>query len=138
MYSKCTRYITDNIGKIVSGSEFNEYCDSQNSDFFKTILRNNMMNYSRNYQYKVGLNTSNDKLDKNGLTFSPTDKIWKYVDFGELLVDIKVPDNTNVFISSNYELKADDLIIENPTIWHENYKLCLEAIKDNGFALYYV
>ena len=83
MYSKCTRYITDNIGKIVSGSEFNEYCDSQNSDSFKTILRNNMMNYSRNYQYKVGLNTSNDKLDKNGLTFSPTDKIWKYVDFGD-------------------------------------------------------
>ena len=142
MYSRCSKFISQNIGKVVSGKELNKHCNSSNSRIFKKILREDMTSNYGNFQYKIGENTDHYKLtmnkcSKGGLYFTTIDNVVEFMEYGSIIVDVKIPDTTKVFIE-NGKLKAQTLIIENPIDWNTDDKICLETVKKNGIALRFV
>ena len=50
------------------------------------------------------------------------------MEHGTIIVDVEIPNDTQVFIEDN-KLKAQDIIISNPQLWTQNYKLVLKVVK---------
>lgn len=138
MYSKCTKFIGDNIGKIVTGKEFNFHCDTHNDKKFEKMIphhhsfyeyykfsKSKLELYSSqdNNYYKIGHNTSK-KIDKDfegGLVFNTYNYCIKYGNgnngyytSGSITADVEIPDDTLIFIKYDETFIAKDIIISNP------------------------
>jgi hypothetical protein len=99
-YIKCSQFLANNVYKIIDGKTFNEHCKDEK---FKKIINEDYTSGINDFQYKIGLNTDTNKLttntcSKGGLYFTTEENIKKFLNYGSIIVDVKIPNETQVFI----------------------------------------
>ncbi len=114
--SRCYLNILSKTGTIVSGEDFNKHCKDEK--FNKIINENYSSNIDNKFFYKLGLNTdihklTTDSCSKGGLYFSHNTNIHNFFGYGDLQVDVNIPNDTKLYIGDG-KLKAQDIIISNP------------------------
>ena len=127
---------------ILTGKEFNEKYAG-----IKFVKLTNTEENHNGYQFKDGLNVDNIPFNTKyecsagGIYFCRIDNFTKYLDYGKEMYymrNIIVPDDSQVFEESNGKYKSDKLILLDKSVIFENEDLCLEAVKQDGYALFYV
>lgn len=105
--------LSDCKGQVLSGKKFNElYRDYK---FYK-IIQPYLSSYGFKYQY--GLNVDTKKFNPSGecsvggIYFTDEDNIDAFQCNGEVIVDVSIPDNAQVYIERN-KYKADRVILTN-------------------------
>jgi hypothetical protein len=100
------------------------------------------------FKYEEGLNTdihpfnTERVCDKGGLYFCRYQNFAKWINYSNeynmyWIWDVTIPERTEV-IDMGDKLKAHSITLSNKrSIW-DNKELCLEAVKHNGYALWYV
>ncbi len=108
------------------------------------ILNDEMKHHE--FQYKLGLNIDTSDFDDKecgkGLHFCKKEDVGLWLSYGSKLAFITIPETAKVCHFKN-KSKANSIFIEkviNLKDWNEweNENFCLEAVKQNGKALYYV
>jgi hypothetical protein len=100
------------------------------------------------FQYKEGLNTdihpfNTEKVcDKDGLYFCRYKDFPKWINYsleGDMywIWDVTIPEGTEV-IDMGDKLKSHSIMLSNRRCIWNNKELCLEAVKQDGDALYHV
>lgn len=139
----------------------------RNKTYYK-IIRQDLLHYD--FRYKLGLNVDHIKFNPTytcqpgGLYFTDADNINQFLSYGELLAEISIPEDAQVYQESN-KWKADKFIILSMTpvaehllfrdkifgledvrkngdllqfIKNQTDEICLAAVRNNGRALQYV
>ncbi len=125
----------------------------RNQVFYKVL--NEKLNH-HGFQYKVGLNIDtiafnpDGAYEAGGIYFTTLQFISRYLDFGCYIAEIIIPENARMWPTAKeeerwkaYKWKADQIIIKNIVqieeheMWNNEYS-CLEAVKQNGYALKYI
>lgn len=110
------------------------------------ILREDMV--MRGFKYKVGLNVDTKELKEDiydcgaGLHFSDKDNILYFLDYGELICEVKIPEGEKVFkYGEEDKSKAHSIILGEPRdlrkveTWEWMKKECIEMHSGSEFAL---
>ena len=129
--------------RILTGKEFNEkYAGIR---FVK--LTNKEENHN-GYQFKDGLNIDTvpfyTKLNccAGGIYFCKFDDFPYYLNYNNtemhFIRNIIIPDDAQVFEETNERYKSDKIILLDREVISFSFENCLSAIKQNGFAFYYV
>jgi hypothetical protein len=126
---------------ILNGVDFKE---QYGTEFYK-ILREDLTHHG--FTYTPGLNTDttpfnpNGKCSKGGLYFADKETIWKYLDYGNKIGVVEIPDDSQIYCEFD-KFKADRLVvkcirgIEDYLL--QNPETCLTAVQQNAKALKYV
>ena len=120
-------------GFIFNGTTFNKFFGKLK---FKKIIDNSLQ--MNDYQYELGkINSIKEEISYGrcegpGLYFSQETDIHRYLTYGQIMVDVKVPEDENVIVCmEDYKIKASSIYISN------DYDICViekyedfEKIKD--------
>ena len=109
------------------------------------ILRSNMTHHG--FVYKEGLNIDTEPFDKTpacggGLFFSDAQNILAFVNYGNLIAEVEVPDGTKI-VQVDDKYKAHSIVLKNiKPIWTvDTFKYFIEESinihADDDFALIY-
>ncbi len=125
---------------------------SQKRKYVK-ILHESMQH--RGFKYKLGSNTDHipfnpsGSCEPGGLYFTDINNFYKFLDYGTLIADVKVPEGVEIYAdpdrdnSQPYKWKAPSIVISNVRSikdlpqWND-YAFWLAAVQENGRDLYYV
>ena len=94
------------------------------------ILRSDMTHHG--FKYKEGLNVDINPFDEtpdcgDGLFFSDAENILSFVNYGDLIAEVEIPDDTKIVQVRN-KYKAHAIVIKNiKPIWTvDTFKYCIE------------
>lgn len=123
------------VNKIISGKEFNKKFGD-----IKLYKFTNKDEKHHGFQYKDGLNldTKNFTNYGNGLHFTTQYHYHDYINFGENLREIGVPNNAQVYIIDRRTIKADMIILGKKIVWYEDTYHAKHIITNNPKALAYI
>ena len=127
---------------MISGTQFNELYKGES-----LVKLTNGQRIHNGFEFKEGLNV--DTID-----FNPIDQcspggfyFCKYEDFGKWIYyrevkmdymwDVKIPDDAKVVILDN-KIKCNKFILSDSRIIWNNEQLCLDVVKQNGYALRWI
>ena len=128
---------------MITGKEFNE----QNKGVRFVKLTNESCCHN-GFEFKEGLNVDTVEFDEKeeccpgGLYFCKYEDFGEWIKYGnhekmEYIWDVTIPDEEKV-INMGKKLKVHSFILLNKQcIWNNN-DICLEVVKQNGYALEYV
>jgi hypothetical protein len=102
------------------------------------------------FKYKLGLNTDHipfkpsGSCESGGLYFTDLDNFYKFLEYGTLIADVKVPEGVEIYTDPvGDKWKASSIIISNVRSikdlpqWND-YAYWLTAVRQNCDALQYV
>lgn len=108
---------TFKFGECYTGEQFNK--KAQDIKFIKILMRD-MKHY--NFQYTidtVNVDTNQfcpeDTCRPGGLYFCDIRYFWNFLSYGEIIVDVKIPDDARVYVDKG-KYKADKIFITNAQI----------------------
>ena len=139
--------MTENIGKVFSGSEFKQI---YKTEFYK-ILKNDLIHFG--HEYVNGINICAEKFNSNGecssggLYFTELNKVpmWlKYTSNLTYIVKVEILDDSLIYVE-NDKFKTDKFLIhlsakceiQNFPYWN-NYDFYKLAVQQNCITLQYV
>ncbi len=120
--------------------------DFRNQTFYKIL--NKELNH-HNFQYNLGLNIDTVPFDPSGscepggLYFTTFDHIFKFIEFGDNIAEVSIPEDAKVYEDPGGDkYKADRIFIKSietlKNFFDKNPEFLMIAIKQNGRALKYV
>jgi hypothetical protein len=131
----------DYTGKVLNGKEFNKLFIEKK---YK-ITNEKEIHYG--LKYKTGLNEDivsfNPKgsCKEGGIYFTNYSNIFKFIDFGNGVREVIIPDDALVYIEE-YKFKTDKLILKEKILYEKlfenDYEICKLAVQQNRDALRYV
>jgi hypothetical protein len=104
---------TDLRYTTITGKEFNRVY--QGYKFYK-IIPSCLSSHGFNYQYGLNIDTNefnpSGSCNEGGIYFTDGCNVSKYQNYGDVIVDVTIPDDAQVYIESD-KFKADRIILEN-------------------------
>jgi hypothetical protein len=136
---------------MISGKEFNDKLanDSAFSHYKKELVKLTVENNIHNgFEFKEGLNVDTVPFDASGtckkggfyFTFSHCWSEW--LNYGDKFMywmwDVKIPDDTQVYLESETKIKADKIILENKRCIYDDEERCMLAVRQDGWAIRFI
>ena len=129
---------------MMSGKEFNEIF--KEISFVKLTNQNSVHN---GFKFVEGLNIDvikfkpTHRCGPGGFYFCEYSKFGDWINYNKnigmsmYIWDVVIPNDAKIFVLRN-KIKCDKFIISNKQYIWNNYTLCLEAVKQNGWNLQWV
>lgn len=108
--------------------------DLKNTQLWKVL---NVDLKQKDFQYKIGLNELDGKLDDSGRGLYVSWKPWLFFIHGDLITPVTIPDDADIIVMNDM-LRVNKLVLGNPIPISEAKLNWPEAVRENGHALKYV
>jgi hypothetical protein len=135
----------------ISGKDFNDKLANDSTfpfykkELVKLAVENNIHN---GFEFKEGLNVdpvpfnASGNCTKGGFYFTFSDYWSEWVsyrsEFMYWMWDVKIPDDTQVYLESDSKIKVDKFILENKRCIYDCEERCMLAVSRNGWVIRFI